>query len=245
VYQKTRFTNTPSASSIGGYGFTHDGAIPNLQTFLSQPVFSAIRNNTSVKNNLGAFVQCFDTGTAPAVGYTRTASAANVNSLSLSNDWNLLESQAAISNIDLIIKGTIDGNLHGALYQPALGTYRLDSVQVPALTRTQLQTKILAGDTVTLMGVPPGSGVRMGIDRNQDGVLDADTPPPALNITQRNGQTLISWPYGAAGFALESSPTLSPPNWTAVSNAVEISSGLNIVTNTPGAGARFYRLHYQ
>jgi hypothetical protein len=29
------------------------------------------------------------------------------------------------------------------------------------------------------MGVPPGSGVRMGIDRNVDGVLDGDVGPPA------------------------------------------------------------------
>ena len=245
VYQKTHFTNTPSASTIGGYGFTHDGAIPSLQTFLSQPVFAAIRNNTAVKNDLSAFLQCFDTGTAPAVGYTRTATAANVNSLSLSNDWNLLESQAALSNIDLIVKGTISGKFHGLLYQPALGTYRVDSVQMAALTRAQLETKILASDTLTLMGVPPGSGLRMGIDRNQDGVLDGDTPPPMLNITQSNGQTLISWPYSAAGFSLESSSSLSLPNWTTVSNAVEISSGQNIVTNTPGAGAQFYRLHYQ
>ncbi len=245
IYQKTHFDNTPGTNTIDGFGFTHDGTIPTIQAFLSQPVFVTIRGNPTVKNNLAAFVQCFDTGTAPAVGYTRTAVAANVNSLSLSNDWNLLESQAAVSNIDLVIKGTIDGKLHGAVYQPAAGTYRLDSTRMTTLTRAQLQTKILAGDILTLMGVPPGSGVRIGIDRNQDGILDGDAPPPALNITQTSGQTVIAWPYNAVGFTLESSSNLSTTNWTPVTNAVEISSGQNTITNPAATGTRFYRLHFQ
>src|ERR1035437_3099582 len=40
-----------------------------------------------------------------------------------------------------------------------------------------IASMIQAGDTLSFMGVPPGSGQRMGIDRNLDGILDGDGPP--------------------------------------------------------------------
>jgi hypothetical protein len=50
-----------------------------------------------------------------------------------------------------------------------------------------LREKILLGDTLTIMGVPPGSGRRMGIDRDIDGILDGDVglplpPPPTVTL---------------------------------------------------------------
>lgn len=243
VYQKLAFNNKSNAVSVGGFGLTHDGIDPTLTNFLSRPVFGAFANDTTRKNNLNAFVQCFDTGTAPAVGYSRTAVATNVNSLSLSNDWTLLELQAAqITNIDFVIKGKIDGELHGLIYQPASANYKMDTTNSPALTRAQLRVKILAGDTVTLLGVPPGSGTRIGIDRNLDGILDADAPKPTLQISHADGNTIIKWPFRAAGFLLEETSTLSPTTWTNVSAPVEIVAQENVLTNPPSSSAKFYRL---
>ena len=78
IYQKTglnRTKGTPATgtNSIGGFGFQHDGKFEDLFAFLSQPVFDNFANNGTIKSNLQAFVLCLDTGTAPAVGYTRTA----------------------------------------------------------------------------------------------------------------------------------------------------------------------------
>jgi YVTN family beta-propeller protein len=243
IYQKMSFNNGTNASSVGGYGITHDGTDPSLQVFLSRPVFANIRNDTTIKNNLSAFVQCFDTGTAPAVGYSRTLTATNVSSTSISNDWFLLESQAVATNIDLIVKGTVDGLRRGLLYQRTTGLYRPDTTNLNSFTHAQLLTKIQNGDVLTVMGVPPGSGTRMGIDRNEDGVLDGDTPPPALTATSTAGNLVLNWPYSAAGFALESAPTLAPPAWTTAPNSVEIISGQNFVTNPTSAGVMFFRLH--
>jgi YVTN family beta-propeller protein len=248
IYQKLHFNNTPGSNTIGGFGFTHDGTDPTLQVFLSRPiVFANINSNTVVKNNLAAFVQCFDTGTAPAVGYARTLTSANVTTGSISNDWSLLESQAGLTNIDLIVKGTIKGVRHGLLYQPSSGMYRPDTTNssLGLLSRGQLSTNVVNGDTLTIMGVPPGSGQRMGIDRDLDGVLDADAPPPALHIAQAAGKTVLSWPFSAAGFALESSLSLAPTSWSNVSAVVEIVSGQNYFTNPPSSAAQFYRLHFQ
>jgi YVTN family beta-propeller protein len=242
IYQKSNFNNTSNAASIGGFGFTHDGTDPTLQAFLSRPVFVLIRNNTKIKNDLSAFVQCFDTGTAPAVGYTRTLVATNVNTIVVSNDWSLLEAQAALTNIDLIAKGTLDGQRHGLLYQPLSGKYRPDSTNLATLTRSQLVAKILSGDKLTIIGVPPGSGTRMGIDRDEDGVLDADVPPPGLRIARAASANVINWPYSAAGFNLEAAPTLPSAAWTNVPDPLEIIAGQNYTTNAPASPATFYRL---
>ncbi|HTD65745.1 MAG TPA: hypothetical protein VK846_04340, partial [Candidatus Limnocylindria bacterium] len=110
IYQKMRFTNAPGAQSLMGFGLAHDGMDPSLFAFLSRPVFGAFSTDAVLKRNISAFVQCFDTGTAPSVGYARTINAANVNSASVINDWSMLEVQTSGgTNIDLIAKGTIDG----------------------------------------------------------------------------------------------------------------------------------------
>jgi hypothetical protein len=157
----------------------------------------------------------------------------------------LLESQAGLTNIDLVVKGTINGQRHGLLYQPGSANYLVDTVGIGTLTRAQLRTNILGGDTLTLTGVPPGSGRRMGIDRDLDGVFDADVPPPALQITKSGASPVLAWPYSAAGYVLESSPSLSSATWTSVTNPIAIVNGQNVTTNPPTTAARFYRLHFQ
>jgi YVTN family beta-propeller protein len=172
IYQKLNFNNAPGASSISGFGLLHDGSSPNLLAFLSLPVFQLFANDTTRKKNLNAFMQCFDTGMAPAVGYSRTLTASNVSDTATANDWTLLEKQAAAGNVDLIVKGTVNGQRRGLLYRPSSRDYVTDKVGVGPFTRAKLKSKIAAGDILTIMGVPPGSGRRMGIDRNLDGILD-------------------------------------------------------------------------
>lgn len=181
IYQKISLNNAAGAASIGGFGLLHNGSDPNIPAFLSKPVFQSFANDSVRKANLNAFLLCFDTGTAPAVGYALTITAANVDKTTVASDWTVLESQATGGNIDLIVKGTINGQRMGLLYRPASNDYQTDKTGVGPFTRSQLRQSILAGDTLTPMGVPQGSGVRMGIDRNLDGVLDNDAgaPPPA------------------------------------------------------------------
>ena len=141
---------------------------------------------TPVQNEqVEAFEICFDTGTAPAVGYARTLTSANVNGGPAQGDWNTLQSQASAGNIDLIANGTIQGQLHGLLYQPSTNNYETDTTGLGPFTQAQLVTFIGNGDTLTIMSVPLGSGVRMGLDRNLDGVLNGDE----THATQTTRQT--------------------------------------------------------
>ncbi|MEK7706944.1 MAG: hypothetical protein AAB380_02985 [Verrucomicrobiota bacterium] len=251
IYQKTglnRTRATPAVggtNSIGGFGFQHDGKFEDLFAFLSQSVFDRFASSNILKTNLQAFVLCFDTGTAPAVGYSRTARAANVNTASISNDWSLLEAQATVlTNIDLVVKGTVDGRRRGLLYQPGANNYKLDSTNDVTLTRAQLAAKVQAGDTLAVMGVPPGAGQRMGIDRDLNGVLDADEPLPKLQLAQAGGKLVLNWPLSAAGF-LEEASSLSAPTWSNNTDAVEIANNFNYVTNSPGSDAKYFRLRMQ
>ena len=243
VYQKLSYNKTPGAQSIGGFGLVHDGTDPSMFSFLSHPVFGVFANDTIIKSNVGAFVQCFDTGTAPAVGYGRTLMATNVNLTSVSNDWSILEAQTAGgTNIDLVLKGTLDGKLHGFVYQTGSATYRCDTTNIAAMTRAQLRAKVLAGDVLTVMGVPPGLGLRAGIDRNLDGVLDGDAPRPALRIAPASSAAIVAWGTNAPGFLLERSLTLPPTNWAPDTGVRGVVGGEFQVTNSLSLSNLFFRL---
>ena len=180
LYQKIDFTNKTGAQSILGFGFEHDGTKAGLFSVNDIQGFGVFFNNPTDDKDLEAFELCFDTGTAPAVGHSRTLYKSNINKTSVQDEWNLLQSQAqsAVGNIDLIAKGTVNGQVHGLLYIPSTNSYQTDTTGLGPFTQAQLITMIQHGDVLTIMGVPPGSGVRMGIDRNLDGVLDGDGPQP-------------------------------------------------------------------
>jgi hypothetical protein len=243
IYQKMTFTNTPGAETIAGFGIVHDGQDASLFEFLSRSVFGVFSDDSVVKRNVSAFVQCFDTGMAPAVGYGRTLSPLTVDAASVSNDWRLLESQATVlTNIDLVAKGTVDGVSRGFLFQPASATYRPDTTNLPAMTHGQLRAKVLSGDTLTLLGVPPGSGMRLGIDRNLDGQLDGDLPPPRLQVTKVSSNAVVSWSTNAAAFVLEQSAQLPTGPWAIDVNPRGLAAGDFTVTNILTGTNVFFRL---
>lgn len=243
TYQKMRFTNAPGAQSINGFGLVHDGSDPSLFAFLSRGVFGPLAVDTVQKQNISAFVQCLDTGMAPAVGYARTITSNNVTSTSISNDWSMLEAQTVGgTNIDLIVKGIVDGQRRGFVYVTASNHYRGDRLLLPPLTRAALVTKILAGGTITVMGVPPGTGVRSGIDRNFNGVLDGDEPQPSLRIARSANQALVAWSTNAAGFVLEASPAIPVANWSTETSVRAVVGSEFSITNTPAQSNRFFRL---
>ncbi len=243
IYQKLRFNNAAGAQSLLGFGIVHDGTDPNVAAFLTRPVFGPLASDAMQRSNISAFVQCLDTGTAPACGYGRTANSNNVTSVSVSNDWSLLEAQAiGLTNIDLIVKGTVDGLRRGFVFQPAQNNYKPDKQSLPPLTRSNLVAKILAGGTITIMGVPPGTGTRNGVDRNLNGVLDADEPAPSVKIARAGAKALVTWSTNAFGFVLETSGVLPATNWATETSLRGIVGNDFAVTNAPATNALFYRL---
>lgn len=153
VYQKLMY-NRFGTSTIDGFGLAHDGHDSGFKDFLADPLFSGY--TLTQKTDIAAYSVCFDTGTAPAVGFTATLTASNLSSPAAVNAWAILQAQASAGNVDLIGRGTIQGQVHGLLYQPSFGNYITDTnVQY---TQSNLETFIASGDTLSMMGVYPGTG---------------------------------------------------------------------------------------
>ena len=153
IYQKLLFDRLAS-STIDGFGLTHDGHSSGLSDFLTDVLFEDY--SADQKTDISAYSLCFDTGTAPAVGFTITLTSATVANSTAQSAWTLLQSQAGAGNVDLIGRGTINGKVHGLLYQPSASNYISDTKAV--FTQAQLQTLIAGGDTLSMMGVYPGTG---------------------------------------------------------------------------------------
>jgi hypothetical protein len=67
--------------------------------------------------------------------------------------------------------------------------------------------------------------------------------PPRISAQRSNNTYTLAWPIaGSSGFVLESSPGLSPPVWTAVTNIPVQINGQNVLTLQTSGSASFYRL---
>jgi hypothetical protein len=67
-----------------------------------------------------------------------------------------------------------------------------------------------------------------------------EIPPvssPFLTIFRQGNDVVVSWSQNVLGYTLQASPTLTPPNWTAVAGVVN-----NRFTATAPTGMRFFRL---
>ncbi len=258
LYQKIGFTNTPGAISISGYGYSHDGRDSTLFEHFIAPRFRGLTNDNAgvntIKSNLVALLLCFDTGTAPAVGYARTITAMNASSIVVSNDWSLLERQAStrfrdsfilegsVTNISLVVKGTIDGQRRSLLFRAATTNYLTDKTGVGPFTREELTAKILAGDTLTVMGVPLASGERMGLDRTLSGAFDGDKAAPVLSAIPSESGIAVTWPLNSSSGVLEASDDLVESEWTTAKTIPLVVEDHFSATFPIDKQNRFYRL---
>jgi hypothetical protein len=119
-----------------------------------------------MRRQVESLMLAFDSNLAPIVGQqvtltTRNAAVANPR-------IDLLEARADAGECDLIEKGPVGG----ALYVGG-GSWRTDHQAAPAIADGALRA-IALGQAGTFTCTPPGSGLRMGIDRDLDGTWDGD-----------------------------------------------------------------------
>ena len=240
VYQKLHFKRSATAVSLSGFGLIHDGAEPGVVSFLSRPVFDLFSNDPVRKRNLNAFMQCFDTGTAPGVGYTRTVNAATLAGGGA--DWTLLESPTITANADLVVRLIDGGARRGFVYRPATHDYLSDQAAVGPLSRAAIESLIASGATATFMGVPRLSGQRLGVDRNGNTISDADEPLPGLDLAFPANAPLLTWPSSAGTLVLEYTDAIAPADWRPVTEP-RTTAGPALSVLDPAAGPqRYYRL---
>ncbi len=179
---------TFTGDQVRGFGFLHDGGIDTVDHFLEAGVFSL--NNTE-EIQLQAFSMEFPSDLAPIVGQQVTRTGSNgpvtnprINLLITRSTANFdsLMLGGTVKECDLIVKGTFNGVERGWVRE-ASGQFRSDVDDV--VSDSTLRGYALSQGPLTYTCAPPGSGVRMGIDRDEDGVLDGlDNCPAMANSDQ-------------------------------------------------------------
>ena len=121
-------------------------------------------------------MMAFDSNLAPIVGQQATLAAATAGD-DVAARIDLLEARAVAGECDLVVHGVVRGAPVGFLFLPATGRFAPDRAHGRLLSDAGLRG--LAEDgALTFTAVPPGSGRRIGIDRDMDGVLDGDERDP-------------------------------------------------------------------
>jgi hypothetical protein len=181
------FVNVPNAhqthqgDQVRGFGYLHDGSIPTVFDFLNATVF--VNLDQTERANIEQFVFAFDSALAPIVGQQVTRTATNGGAVDARID--LLRQRAdtsfawadhpGVEECDLTVKGNVGGIARGYLFDPATNVFRSDRAEEPTLTDGELKAlAATAGQELTYTCVPPGSGMRIALDRDDDTYLDRD-----------------------------------------------------------------------
>jgi DNA-binding beta-propeller fold protein YncE len=179
-----------SGAQVRGFGFLHDGSVPTVKIFLGAAVFNL---TATQENQLEQFVLAFPTDLAPIVGQQITLTSSGVAGPRV----DLLVTRAGtaftsamlgglVTECDLVVKGNFGSARRGWVRisgtSPSDTIYRDDTNNT--ITDAALRALTSQGP-LTYTCAPPGSGVRMGIDQDLDGVLDGlDNCPAMANADQ-------------------------------------------------------------
>jgi 6-phosphogluconolactonase (cycloisomerase 2 family) len=201
---------------VRGFGYLHDGAIPTVFDFIKAPVFNFA--NDTQRRNVEAFVLAFDTGLKPAVGQQVSVTPSTVSDVDVIGRIDLLIGRDDAANCELVVKGVLGGVARGWVYTSG-NNFRSDRASEPLIDKTSL--RLLAsttGQEQIYTCVPPGSGTRIGIDRDEDTHFDRDEILAGSDPANPN-----SVPSGGT----------ATPTSTAVLTATPTSTGANTATATP------------
>ena len=154
----------------GGFPFVPpcDPAVPPCDPASAQIFAQGIQ----MRRNMEQFMLAFDSNLAPIVGQQITLTPSNAAVAGPRID--LLIERANAGECDLVAKKKLGAMEIGHLYigNDLFVTHRASS---PPIADAQLRAGVTKKrDEVTYTCVPPGSGVRIGLDRDRDGYLDGD-----------------------------------------------------------------------
>jgi YVTN family beta-propeller protein len=176
--------NDFKGDQIRGFGFTNDGSHDTIFRFHQTIGFernpfvldgfddSPGGNGDLRRRQVEQFILAFDSNLAPIVGQQTTLRPGNAAVAFPRID--LLRSRADVGECDLIAKlGSPIGEI-GFFYTGG-GQYVSDRQALPSVSDGVLRSiAFLSGRPLTYTCAPPGSGYRIGVDRDADGARDGD-----------------------------------------------------------------------
>jgi hypothetical protein len=130
-----------------------------------------VKANITERRQVEAFMLAFDSNLAPIVGQQVTLTDDSGPDVAARID--LIEARARAGECELVVKGVIHGRAVGFLYDPTTRAFAPDSRRARPLSDRRLRA-LARGGALTFTAVPPGSGYRIGLDRDLDGRLDGD-----------------------------------------------------------------------
>ena len=254
-----------------GFGFFHDGSTDTLVRFM-QDGFD-IRDDQETADLL-AFLLAFtgsdlitgafnDRDHPPGARSLDThAAVGRQSTIDDSGNSQLVELLIEIatppgSRIDLVAKGFMDGLSRGWFFDRTVILFQSDR-QAETISVEDLLALAGEGNEITFTAVPRGSGLRIGIDRDEDGLLDGDeldnladfssafetVPKPEVNPPFLNGRGLeLSWKVFPTGkYQVQFKSVIDEVGWTDLGPAVTATGNRVEVTDFPVTQQRFYRL---
>jgi hypothetical protein len=166
---------------VRGFGYTNDGSVPRLYDFFVRPMglfaFKDDPGRSGVQKvrEIEAFLLTFPTGLAPIVGQQITLESSTFKSAL--DRFMILVKRADSGDGDLVLFGLAEDTVRGWLYLGEDGGKRhfQSDRRKERVLLSELEATVASGKAVlTAMIVPPGSGRRIAIDRDEDGALDRD-----------------------------------------------------------------------
>jgi len=236
---------------VRGFGFLHDGAVDTLLTFHNGGVFQ-FPGGDPQRRQVDEFMLAFDSNLAPIVGQQVTLTSTNAAVAGPRID--LLLARAAKVECEVVVKGTVAGEQRGWTKLFALGDFQSDRASELFLTDASLRALAnTPGQELTYTCVPPGSGRRAALDRDEDGTFDTDEvdlgtdPADALSVPMGKQRIRIGKdldPSGDETLSLSGevkvgvAKTPIDPVTEGFSFTVEDSNGVPLFTRTVPPGAR-------
>jgi hypothetical protein len=166
---------------VRGFGFLHDGMIDTVFRFLHFGFGASAQNPEGfpigpagelLRRQVESFALAFDSNLAPIVGQQVTLTQGCDAAVHARID--LLRSRADAGECDLVVKGRFLHEEIGFLYIGG-GLFAGDRAAAPPIADAVLRFLAVQLDLpLTYTCAPPGSGERIGLDRDGDGSRDGD-----------------------------------------------------------------------
>jgi YVTN family beta-propeller protein len=251
-YEKTGFV-TLRTPNTAGFGVLHDGSVDSIERFVSEPVFTVASDQEVA--NLTALLLAFSGGdfgpppggtflpeppgppskdTRASVGQQTTlmnAAAPEPGQLTLISQ---MLTQADLNRVGVIVKGRLNGQARGWRYNGG-NVFQSDRAG-ETISAASLQALASPGSELTYTVVVKGMETRTGIDRDEDGILDADEAGPCdpdLNADGNVDQDDVAYLVNVIGGG--ENPSGIDPDFNLDGNADQddIAALINVIAGGP------------
>jgi hypothetical protein len=169
---------------IKGFGFIHDGSVDTVTRFHQSSVFN-FKGGEAQRDNVEQFMYAMDSNMKPIIGQQVTLNKTNKTAVLARIE--LLFARMDAGDNEVIIKGIDAGVIFGGVRLPN-GTFQRDDIKQAPISQNEL-LKLAESDAqeLTFTAVPLGSSRRMGVDYDDDRVLNAnDNCPFTANPSQQD-----------------------------------------------------------